>query len=297
MKKLLFIYNPHAGKARLAEHLAEVTQVFQRAGYLTSVYATTGAGDATDCAAAMGGDYDRIVCAGGDGTLNEVITGLLRGGHTTKLGYIPAGSTNDFSRTLSLPMLPAEAAHIAVSGTAQPCDIGLFNRKHFVYVAAFGAFTSVSYATPQEFKNLFGHLAYVLEGIRSLTEITTYHLRLLCDGKIIEGEYIYGMVSNSTSVGGFQGMMSEQVILDDGLFEVMLVKAPHSIADLNSIIASLVSHTPHASVEAFQAKKLEFLCAKEIPWTLDGEYGGSHCVVSVENQPCAITIMRDKHEA
>lgn len=296
MKKLLFIYNPHAGKAKLPEHLAEVTQVFQNAGYLTTVYATTGSGDATEQAKAMAGAYDRVVCAGGDGTLNEVITGLLEGGHQTTLGYIPAGSTNDFSKTLELPSVPLDAAEVAVTGVPQPCDIGCFNERHFVYVAAFGAFTAVSYATPQEVKNLFGRVAYVLEGIKSLTEITAYHLRLFYDGQELEGDFIYGMVSNSTSVGGFQGLMSEQVVLDDGLFEGMLVKAPHSLADLNSIIASLVSRTPCDSVVAFQAEKLVFQSAEVIPWTLDGEYGGAHCVVNIENQRSAVTIMRKEHE-
>lgn len=296
MKKLLFIYNPHAGKAKLAEHLAEVTQVFQNGGYMTTVYATTGPGDATEQAKAMAGDFDRVVCAGGDGTLNEVITGLLEGGHQTSLGYIPAGSTNDFSKTLELPAVPLSAAEVAVTGVPQPCDIGCFNERHFVYVAAFGAFTAVSYATPQEVKNQFGRLAYLLEGIKSLTEITSYHLRLLYDGQELEGDFIYGMVSNSTSVGGFQGLLSEQVVLDDGLFEVMLVRAPRSLADLNSIITSLVGRTPHDNVVAFQAEKLVFQSAEVIPWTLDGEYGGAHCVVNIENQRSAVTIMRKEHE-
>lgn len=296
MKKLLFLYNPHAGKAKIPEHVSAVTQIFQNAGYLVTLYATTCPGDAIGRTAELAGDYDHIVCAGGDGTLSEVITGLLKGGHKVPLGYIPAGSTNDFSRTLHLHTIPTLAARTAVSGTPQPCDIGTFNRMHFIYVAAFGAFTSVSYATPQEFKNIFGHMAYIMEGIRSLADITPYHLQLRYDGQELDGQFIYGMVSNSTSVGGFRGVLADEVILDDGLFEVMLVKAPRSITDLNAIVASLVSHTPNDHVVAFHAKELEFLSAAEIPWTLDGEYGGKHCVVHVSNTCSAITIMRNSDE-
>lgn len=296
MKQLLFLYNPHAGKARLSDQVAAVTQLFQQAGYLVTVYATTCPGDATERVCQWGGSYDHLVCAGGDGTLSEVITGLLRGGHRTPLGYIPAGSTNDFSRTLELPLNPIQAAQVAVNGTPQLCDVGTFNHRYFVYVAAFGAFTSVSYATPQEFKNIFGHLAYLMQGIKSLGEITSYHLSVRYDGQTLEGDYIYGMVSNSTSVGGFQGIMAEKVILDDGLFEVMLVKTPQSLSDLNNIIGSLLSHTPNQNVVAFQAQRLEFQSTSDIPWTLDGEYGGSCCLAEVTNQQGAMTIMSNRHE-
>lgn len=296
MKKLLFLYNPHAGKARLSESVPKVIQIFQNAGYLVTVYATTGPGDAIERTAELAGGFDHMVCAGGDGTLSEVITGLLNGGHQLPLGYIPAGSTNDFSRTLNLSGNPLLAAETAVRGTPQLCDIGTFNHTHFVYVAAFGVFTSVSYATPQEVKNIFGHTAYIMEGIKSLAEITSYHMHILFDGQELDGQFVYGMVSNSTSVGGFQGLMNQDVILDDGLFEVMLVKAPKSIADLNGIIASLLSHTPNDNVIAFQARQLEFQSADEIPWTLDGEFGGSHCVTRISNECSAVTIMRNADE-
>ncbi len=296
MKKLLFLYNPQAGKARLSEHVGKVTQVFQNAGYLVTVYATTGSGDASERTAELAGGFDHMVCAGGDGTLSEVITGLLEGSHHLPLGYIPAGSTNDFSRTLDLPATPLQAAKIAVNGTPQQCDIGTFNRTHFIYVAAFGVFTSVSYATPQEVKNIFGHMAYIMEGIKSLTEITAYHIRIQYDGQELDGDFIYGMVSNSTSVGGFRGLMSRDVVLDDGLFEVMLVKAPQSIADLNGIVTSLVSRTANDNVIAFQARQLEFQSETPIPWTLDGEYGGSHRVAQISNECSAVRIMRNANE-
>lgn len=294
MKKLLFIYNPHAGKAKMAAHLHEITDVFQRSDHLVTVYATAGPRDAVRAARELANDYDHVVCAGGDGTLSEVITGLMEGNYQGTLGYLPAGSTNDFSRTLGLPATEREAAEVAVSGQETPCDIGEFNERKFVYVAAFGAFTAVSYETPQEFKNIFGHMAYVLAGIRSLTEITPYHLKIQWDGGELEGDFIYGAVSNSVSVGGFPGMLSDQVVLDDGLFEVMLVKNPTSLLQLNSIITALVKNQPDDNVMAFQTGEMIIRSADEIPWTLDGENGGRHCVVQVRNHRNAIRMMSKK---
>lgn len=294
MKKLLFIYNPHAGKAKISTHLHEIVSILQRGGYLVTVYATTGPRDAVDKAREMAMDYDHIVCAGGDGTLSEVITGLMGTDYAGNLGYIPAGSTNDFSRTLGLPVDVDIAAETAVGGRPAGCDIGGFNHQIFVYVAAFGVFTAVSYETPQEFKNIFGHMAYILEGIRSLTEITPYHLRVQWDGGEIEDDFIYGAVSNSTSVGGFRGLMSDKVILDDGLFEVMLVRRPHSLAQLNDIIASLVTNRPDDSVLAFQTSSLQIQTTAEVPWTLDGENGGKHCFVNIRNHQTAVKIMTMK---
>ncbi|MCD7886513.1 MAG: diacylglycerol kinase family lipid kinase [Clostridiales bacterium] len=291
MKTLLFIYNPHSGKAKMAARLHEITEVFQNEGYLVTTYATTGPQDATRAARELAGDYDHVVCAGGDGTLNEVVSGLMDGGYQGALGYLPAGSTNDFSRTLHLPTDPVEAAKVAVTGQPVLCDVGRFNHSRFVYVAAFGLFTAVSYETPQEFKNLFGHTAYVLAGIRSLTDVTPYRLRLRWDGGELEDTFIYGAVSNSTRVGGFRGMLSDQVVLDDGLFEVMLVKKPTSLPQLNAIIAALLKGQPNDNVIAFQTGEMEIQSADEIPWTLDGENGGRHCLVHIGAYPGAVRLM------
>lgn len=290
MKKLLFIYNPHAGKAKISTHLHEIVTKLQGAGYLVTTYATTGPRDAVNMARELATEFDHIVCAGGDGTLSEVITGLMGSGYQGSLGYLPAGSTNDFSRTLGLSAEPAEAARTAVAGPAVHCDIGGFNHHIFVYVAAFGVFTAVSYETPQEFKNIFGHMAYILEGIRSLAEITPYHMQIEWDGGEIEGEFIYGAVSNSTSVGGFRGLMSNKVILDDGLFEVMLIRRPTSIPELNSIITALLTNQPDEHVLAFQSAKLTVRTATEVPWTLDGENGGKHCFVQIQNLHNAVQL-------
>lgn len=239
MKTLLFIYNPAAGKAKITSALGEITAQFQQEDWLVTLYATRAAGDATRMVQEMGGQYDRIVCSGGDGTLNEVVSGLVHGGLDVPLGYLPAGSTNDFSKTLRLPANLHKAAEIAVTGTPFACDMGQFNGERvFVYVAAFGVFTSVSYETPQEMKQILGHAAYVLRGIRSLGEITSYSMTIEHDGVIEEGNYIYGMVSNSVSVGGFQGMKTNEVILDDGKFEVLLVRTPTSLAELNAVLAA-----------------------------------------------------------
>lgn len=293
MKTLLFLYNPHAGKAHVAARLHDIVSIFQQAGYLVTTYATTGPRDAVEKLRELSARFDHIVCSGGDGTLSEVISGLIGSGYTGNLGYLPAGSTNDFARTLGLPTTETEAARIAVEGQPVSCDIGSFNFHHqFVYVAAFGIFTAVSYQTPQEFKNMLGHLAYVLEGIRSLTEVASYHLRVLWDGGELEGQFIYGAISNSVSVGGFHNPLSDQVILDDGLFEVMLVRSPRSLLELNRIIADLLTNEPSENVICFQTSRLCIQSASEIPWTLDGENGGKHCFVDVKNLHNVINIMK-----
>lgn len=291
MKTLLFLYNPHSGKAHIASHLHEIVTTFQSAGYLVTVYATTGPRDAVEKLHEMACQYDHIVCAGGDGTLSEAISGIIDSHYSGSLGYLPAGSTNDFARTLGIPADELSAAQIAVNGTEVACDIGSFNHHHqFVYIAAFGIFTAVSYQTPQEFKNMLGHLAYVLEGIRSLTEVTSYHLRLQWDGGELEDDFIYGAVSNSVSIGGFPNPLSNQVILDDGVFEVMLVRSPRSILELNSIIAELLTNEPSDKVICFQTSRLSIQSAAEIPWTLDGENGGKHCFVDIRNLHNAVNI-------
>ncbi len=293
MKTLLFIYNPTAGKAKITGALGDITAQFQQEGWLVTLYATRAAGDATRVVQELGGQYDRIVCSGGDGTLNEVVSGLVHGGLDVPLGYLPAGSTNDFSKTLRLPANLHKSAEIAVTGTPFACDMGQFNGEHvFVYVAAFGIFTSVSYETPQEMKQILGHAAYVLRGIRSLGEVTSYSMTIEHDGIIEEGNYIYGMVSNSVSVGGFQGMKTNEVILDDGKFEVLLVRTPTTLAELNGVLTALISKAPNKNVLSFQTHQVTFHCNEPVAWTLDGEYGGEHTDTTVEILPQAVRMIR-----
>lgn len=293
MKRLLFIYNPHAGKKRIAQHLHDVVYLFATAGYEVTVHPTLFRGDATRTAAELGDRYDHIVCCGGDGTLNEVVTGLLsKPGKIHTVGYIPAGTTNDFSKTLKLPANLMKAAQLAVEGSPCPCDVGSFNGRPFVYVAAFGVFSEVSYATPQASKNALGHLAYVLGGIKSLTQLRPYHMKVTHDGETIEGDFIYGMVSDSISVGGFQGIKKSHVELDDGLFEVMLVRNPQTIEELNTILTALITKQPDGNVIGFQSGDITFECEEAVAWTLDGEYGGDVDKAHIVNNHQAIRIMR-----
>ena len=296
MKKLLFIYNAKAGKSKVKQALPAILDCFTQAGYLVTAYPTQGKADATRIAACLGGEYDRVVCSGGDGTLNETISGLLEIENRPVLGYVPAGTTNDFSKNLMLPRGIEGAAEAAVKGVPRPCDIGRFNGRPFVYVAAFGAFTDVSYDTPQEFKSMFGHLAYIMEGVTRLGSLKSYVLRLEHDEGMIEGEFLYGMVSNTISVGGFQGMPAEEVKLDDGLFEVMLVRQPKNANELQSIVVTLArqSPPPGGAVSLFHTSRLKVTCAEPVPWTLDGEYGGAPDVVEIENCKHAITIVWGK---
>ena len=293
MKTLLFIYNPTAGKAKITNALGDIIPQFQQEDWLVTLYATRAGGDATRIVQELGGQYDRIVCSGGDGTLNEVVSGIVHGGLEKPLGYLPAGSTNDFSKTLRLPANFRKAAEIAVTGAPFACDMGQFNGDRvFVYVAAFGVFTSVSYDTPQEMKQILGHAAYVLQGIRSLAEVTSYSMTIEHDGQVEEGNYIYGRVSNSVSVGGFQGMKTAEVVLDDGKFEVLLVRTPTSLAELNAVLAALISKAPNENVLSFQASQVSFHCNEAVAWTLDGEYGGEHTDATVKILPQAVRMIR-----
>lgn len=293
MKRMLFIYNPHAGQGRVAANLPHIIDAFTYQGYLPAVYPTRGVGDATRVVEGIGKHYRRIVCCGGDGTLHEVVTALMELPDPPVLGYIPAGTTNDFAKNLNLPRDMALAANVAVTGPTMDCDMGRFNAAPFVYVAAFGAFTDVSYDTPQRFKNMFGHLAYVLEGIGRLGSIKSCHMTVAWDDGETEGDFIFGMVSNTRSVGGFRGLPAKDVKLDDGKFEVVLVRQPKNAAELNAILTAVITQNPgpDGPVIGFHASRVEFSADKAIPWTLDGEFGGAHQTVTVENVPQALPLV------
>ena len=295
MKDLLLIYNPTAGKGSVASGLSPVLDVFTREGWLVTTYPTQSKGDATRAAKELAPHFERVVCAGGDGTLSETVAGLMDLEHPPLLGYIPFGSTNDCATTLDLPRVPVQAAAIAAGkGVARPSDIGKLNGKPFVYVAAFGAFTQVAYETPQDMKNTFGHLAYVIEGIASLPSIAPYHLKVEYDGNYLEDDFFFGMVSNALSVGGIRIPKTEHVVLDDGLFEVDLIKKPVNVADLANGFQTLLDPNPSSAGARvhFQASQLTFTCDRSIPWTIDGEYGGDEMVNHVVNCPKALNIMR-----
>ena len=238
------------------------------------------------------GEYELVICSGGDGTLDEVVTGMMCRENKRPIGYIPAGSTNDFASSLGFPRSMEEAAAAAVNGIPFACDVGEFNGDYFVYIAAFGLFTDVSYATSQELKNRIGHIAYILEGLKRLPTIQSYHLQVTWEGQTIEDEFIYGMVTNSTSAGGFKNITGKNVQLDDGLFEVTLIRMPKNPIELNEIIASLTNLIDNTdSIYTFKTGSLQIKSLEEIPWTLDGEYGGTHSEVEIRNQKQAVQIM------
>ena len=295
MNQLLFIYNPTSGTGKIGSELSAILDTFTKAGWLTTTYPTQDKGDAARAAREMGSQFDRVVCAGGDGTLSEVSGGLMTLDAPPPLGYIPFGSTNDCATTLHLPKGTKQAALAAAgAGKIAPMDMGLLNDRPFVYVAAFGAFTNVAYDTPKNQKKTFGHLAYIFAGIASLPTITPYHLKVEYDGKTLEDDFFYGMVSNSLSIGGMKTPKCDQVVLDDGLFEVTLFKKPLNFADLANGLQALINLDPPegGSLIQFQASRLTFTSDQPLPWTIDGEFGGSQMVNQIVNRQKALQIIQ-----
>ena len=295
-KRLLFIYNAKAGRSLLAPHLAEVIDIFVKAGYEVTVHPTQASRDAMRLVEVTSGDgYDLVVCSGGDGTLDEVVSGMMNRARWRRvpIGYIPAGTTNDFANSLRIPTEIIPSAKNAVNGVAFPCDVGRFEGKTFVYVAAFGLFTDVSYGTDQEVKNLLGHAAYVLEGVRRLASIKSYKMKVTSDRDEIEGEFIYGMVTNSRSVGGFRNIVNKHhVVFDDGEFEVTLIHMPKNPIELNEIItALLIEKLETKYMTTFSTSKVTFECDELVDWTLDGEYGGAYKKATVRNRKQRLKIM------
>lgn len=292
MKKLLFVVNGHSGKGQIKNKLLDIIDIMIKEGYHVQVHTTQEREDATKVVREQAKYYDLVVCSGGDGTLDEAVTGMMQSEVRTPLGYIPAGSTNDFANSLEIPKDMIQAAKTAVLGVPFSCDVGEFNGDYFIYVAAFGIFTDVSYATSQELKNALGHVAYILEGAKRIHTIKFYHMRVEYDGNEIEGDFLLGMITNSTSVGGFKNMTGKDVKLDDGMFEVTLIHKPKNIIELNTIIASLTNLKDETDlIDSFRADSVKFYSEEEIPWTLDGEFGGDHKEVQIKDHCKAVDIM------
>ena len=293
MKRLLLIMNPAAGTKKANPHLPEILSVFGRAGYACLSFMTQKRGDGTELTARYGAEAELIVCIGGDGTFNEVITGAVRAGIKTPIGYIPAGSTNDFAASLGLSKNVIQAAQDIVAGSPRPYDVGAFRARCFTYVASFGAFTRTSYATSQSVKNSLGHLAYLLGGIKELSSLRRYHVAMtLDDGLREEGDYIFGAVSNSTSVGGILTLDPEIVDMNDGKFELLLVKYPKNPAELAEIILSLRSQKYNSPALVFRpARRLLAEADPGMDWTLDGEYAAGSARIEIENLHSAVNIM------
>jgi len=283
-KKLLMIVNPTAGKSKSRGPLFDAASVFSQAGYLISIHNTAFPGDAVQTAAALGKDYDVVVAVGGDGTLNQVVSGLMTLPERPLLGYIAQGSTNDFASSLQIPSNPAAAAALIVKSTPRYLDLGRWNGRHFVYVASFGAFTQSSYTVPQSAKNAIGHFAYVLEGIKDLNSLRPYHIKMTADGEVLDGEYLFGAICNSTSIGGLMHLNREYVTLDDGKFEMLLIPKPKSPAELPNLILNLLDQEFSYEGLVFRhVSSIHVETAEDLPWSLDGEYAASMPVVDIVN--------------
>ncbi len=300
-QKALFIINPHSGKGLIKNSLLGIVDILVKAGYEVTVYPTQGRGDACRAMRERNKYYNLVVCSGGDGTLDEIVTGTIQSGFKTTIGYIPAGSTNDFANSLKISSTMKQAAETIVNGTVFSCDVGRFNEDVFVYIAAFGLFTEVSYGTPQEMKNMLGHMAYILEGVKHLQNIKSYRLKVTSvsengETKIIEDDFIFGMVTNSYSVGGFKSIAGNvfkgRIALNDGLFEVTLIKMPKNPIELNSILAALaIQNIDTEYMYSFKSGKLIIESREEVAWTLDGEFGGKHKLVTLTDDMQAMDIM------
>ena len=292
-KKLLMIVNPKAGRHKARGPLFDAAAVLSQGGYLLSIHNTTAQpGDAAAAAEAAGGVYDAVAAVGGDGTLNEVVNGLMRLEHPPLLGYLPQGSTNDFASSLRLPGKPAEAAAAMLSGTPRRLDGGCWNDRYFVYVASFGAFTRSSYTASQAAKNALGHFAYILEGIKDLNSLRPYRVRLTADGEVLDGEYLFGAVCNSTSIGGLMKLEEERVVLDDGKFELLLIPNPRTPADLQNLAVALLNQQYDSEGLVFRhAASIHLETEEKLPWSLDGEYAPSLPAVDIENRCRALEML------
>lgn len=295
-KKMLMIYNPSAGTGKIKEDLSDIIELFSTAGYDIKIYAT---GKSDDIAQIVFNfldkeEFDKIVCSGGDGTLNQVISGIIMSGKELVIGYIPAGTTNDFANNLGIPRNKMKAAKIAISGEPFKCDIGLLNKTFFTYVSAFGLFTDVSYVTVQTTKNILGRMAYILEGIKRLPmNLKSYKMKLICGDTKILGDFIYGMITNSNSVGGFKGLTTKGVLLDDGCFEGVFIKRPKNIIEMQEIINGLLANKLDSDlIVSIPVERLQIISSELVPWTVDGEYGGEYKEVEIQVKKEAFTIMR-----
>ncbi len=305
-KRLLFIYNPNAGKSVIPKHLDEVTEIFEKAGYSVGLYRTQGPGDGPKEVIEKADLFDLIVCSGGDGTLSGTVAGMMQLPKEKRkpIGFIPTGSTNDTGKSYGLPSVITEAAKITVEGKRYTTDIGKFNDTFFTYVASLGKLSAVSCFTPQEVKKRWGYLAYLVEGIKVLLHLDAYDLKITYEDtegqeQVIMDNFFLGMITNTLSVGGFNGITGGNVDLQDGLFEVVLCHRPRSLRDFSQLVNNLFlaanKDWNNEMVTKFKTRKIKIESDAEVQWVIDGENAGRHKLVNIENEHHAIDIMVDKN--
>lgn len=294
--KALMIMNPVSGRMALIRNFAEITQLLKDAGYELDIRCTSGRGSAQKIVKDNALDNDIIICCGGDGTLNDIINGIMESNISVPVGYIPCGTTNDFASSIGLSKNVVRAAKDIISGIPTEVDVGKFGDGYFSYVASFGAFTQSSYATPQNMKNTLGHFAYVLEGVKEIPYLKPTALKITTEtGEEHSGEYVLGAVANSTSIGGIIKLDSARVDMSDGEFEVLLIKYPKNIMDLNNIITSLNTNDyENPSISFFRARQLTVESPESIQWSLDGECFEAKQKETIKNYQKAITIILPK---
>lgn len=291
MKKMLFVFNPAAGRGKIKTKLFDIVDSFTKHGYRVHVYPTQQKGDATSVIMNETEPYDVLVCAGGDGTLNEIITGMMLADKSVPIGLIPVGSMNDVGHSFRISRNIMNAVHNVLTGRLYSMDIGRFNDKYFIYVAAFGAFTDISYTTSQKNKNIIGNLAYYLEGIKKLSDLKPRLVRVQCGERVIEEEFLIGLVTNSLYIGGFKNLNYDKTSLNDGLMELLLVKMPKNIFDLEAIVTSLINYKINESLMYYIQAPSITITSDIMEWTLDGEFGGSYDRVEISNCNKAIKII------
>ena len=268
-KKMLFVFNPKAGKGKIKTNLLEIVDIFNKGGYEVTIYSTQKPRDAYEKAKEYEDKVDLIVCSGGDGTLDEVVTGIMEKKSSVPIGYIPAGSTNDFANSLFMPKSMTEAASMIMEEELYHCDIGRFNNQSFTYISAFGLFTDV---------------AYLLEGVKRLFDIKSYHMKIESEEVNAEDDFIFGMVTNSRSVGGFKNLTGKNVDMNDGLFEVTMIKQPKNPLELQEIMTAMLTAEDNTDmIYSFKSASVTLTSEEAVPWTLDGEFGGSHTQIEIEN--------------
>ena len=294
MQQMLLILNPRAGQKKAKKQLADIIDIFNRAGYSVLTHITASGGDGENACIQYADKLDLVVCCGGDGTFNETVSGVLKSGRNLPIGYIPAGSTNDFANSLGLQSNLLKAAREIADGAPVKLDVGQFGSRYFSYVASFGAFTRTSYSTPQNLKNLIGHAAYVLSSIQELSQLKAHRLCFtLPDGRVIEDDFLFGAITNTTSLGGVLSLAPELVDMADGMFELFLVRAPKDLFELGECVKALQQQTYDCSMITFlNTPSVEITAPEDLPWTLDGEPEPGHSQIGVTCLHHAIEIQK-----